>query len=50
MKADGGTSQFKFSYTNDIILMNATVGAEGALNARVEQAGTGTLVDKQNPV
>lgn len=48
LKADGGTSQFKFSYTNDIILMNATVGAEGALNARVEQAGTGTLVLTQD--
>ena len=45
LKADGGTSQFKFSY---IILMNATVGAEGALNARVEQAGTGTLVLTQD--
>lgn len=28
--------------------MNATVGAEGALNARVEQAGTGTLVLTQD--
>ena len=48
LKADGGTSLFKFSYTNDLVLMNATVGAEGALNARVEQAGTGTLVLTQD--
>ena len=48
LKADGGTSLFKFSYTNDLVLMNATVGAEGALNARVEQAGTGTLALTQD--
>ena len=48
LKADGGTSSFKFSYTNDLVLMNATVGAEGALNAGVEQAGTGTLVLTQD--
>lgn len=49
LKADGGTSLFKSSYTNDLaVLMNATVGAEGAPNARVEQAGTGTLVLTQD--
>ena len=48
LKGSSGTAQYKFSYTNDLVLMNATVGAEGALNAGVEQAGTGTLVLTQD--
>ena len=50
LKADAGTNTFKFSYTNDLILMNATVGAEGSLSANVQQAGTGTLVLTQDNV
>ena len=50
LKADAGTSVFKFSYTNDLVLMNAAVGAEGALSANVEQAGTGTLVLTQDNI
>lgn len=39
---------YKFAYTDAQVLMNATVGAAGALNASVEQAGAGTLVLTQD--
>ena len=48
LKGSSGTAKYKFSYSDDLVLMNAAVGAEGALNAAVEQAGTGTLVLTQD--
>lgn len=38
LKGSSGTAKYKFSYSDDLVLMNAAVGAEGALNAAVEQA------------